>query len=195
MNIAPLRRRYVAIALIAVVFASIAWYVTTEALPQYRLFALLEAASAGNLQKAQSLVESGANVNGRFGGDGDTPLHRAAARGHTTVVNFLLSAGANPNSTNDQTSTPLLYAVANGHVETAKVLIGAGANPNIAESRFGTTPLIEATRKGNVDLVKLLVESKADRSVRDRSGETALDKAKRERNPELRSILDRAGSS
>lgn len=195
MNITPLRRRYVAIALIAVVLGSIAWYVMTEALPQYRLYELLEAASAGNLRKAQSLVESGANVNGRFGGDGDTPLHRAAARGHTTLVDFLLSAGANPNSVNDQASTPLLYTVANGHVETAKALIGAGANPDIAETRFGTTPLMEATRKGNVDLVKLLVESKADKSVRDRSGETALDKAKRERNRELQSILDRSSSS
>jgi ankyrin repeat protein len=51
-------------------------------------------------------VEKGADVNARDKNDG-TPLHYAVARGHLSVVEFLIEKGADLNARNRYGKTPL----------------------------------------------------------------------------------------
>ena len=69
-----------------------------------------------------------------------TALHNAARKGNTKTVNFLLRAGANPNTQNNRGETPLHEAAQMGRTETVQLLLKKGANPD-AQNKHGETPL------------------------------------------------------
>ena len=91
-----------------------------------------------------------------------TPLHLAAYRGHTDVVQLLLDRKADPNLVNPDTSVQdanvaaLHLAALNGHKEVVQVLLDGGANPNV-QAFDGWTPLRLARANGCKDVAKLLV--------------------------------------
>ena len=59
---------------------------------------------------------------------GVTPLMRAAARGHLSVVRALLGARANVDaSTSEEQFTPLMFAAHWAHLEIADALVAGGA--------------------------------------------------------------------
>ena len=55
---------------------------------------------------AEILVEAGANLNIQTGGEGDTPLHVAAAKGDAKRVRWLLDRGADPGLKNFRQLVP-----------------------------------------------------------------------------------------
>lgn len=57
--------------------------------------------------------------------NGLTPLHRAAAKGMTAMVEALLDCGADPSLQGKLGSTPLDMAMDNNHTETASALADA----------------------------------------------------------------------
>ncbi|XP_056324185.1 ankyrin repeat and SOCS box protein 14 isoform X2 [Danio aesculapii] len=70
---------------------------------------------------------------------GISPLHSAAAGGHTHCLEMLLNAGYDPNfmlhpwvrrSYDDKRQSALYFAVSNDDVSSARVLLEAGAMPN-----------------------------------------------------------------
>jgi len=132
--------------------------------------ALLKAAFAGDLQKVQSLVAGGANINVQSNEFYDMGMHRdvtplmcAAAKGHLEVVVWLLEHQANhagetmlTKSEGGPGTQALHFAAAGGHEEVVSALLDAGANPN-AEGKLGRTPLTEALREGKLSCAKLLL--------------------------------------
>jgi ankyrin repeat protein len=66
-------------------------------------------------------LERGAdpNIQNRFG---DTPLHKAALRGHVDVVKLLLVYGADPTVEDKVGKTPLDLAKAEGRREVVSVI-------------------------------------------------------------------------
>ena len=105
-------------------------------------------------------------------GDGYSLLHAFAKRGRTTIVEFILDKGADPNARDNFNLTPLLRAVMEGHVEMARFLISKSAD---IEATFeGNTALIEATLQNNNELVKLLIDSGAFIEAKTKDGHTAL---------------------
>jgi ankyrin repeat protein len=63
-----------------------------------------------------------------------TPLHRAAALGHTTIAHLLLQARASPNVLDSAGLTPLTHAVVAGHADVAGTLLEHGASIARAEA-------------------------------------------------------------
>lgn len=85
----------------------------------------LHAALAGGApdETVSALLEHGAPVDARAGG-GHTPLHLAASRGRTAMVERLLEAGADPDARSDDGATPAEIAAERGHPEVAGRLRG-----------------------------------------------------------------------
>ncbi len=76
----------------------------------------------------------------------------------------------------------LIHASLAGHRKVVSGLLSAGANPNIRTSDTGSTPLMLAATSPSstrADVVKILLAYKANPSIRDTAGLTALDRAKK----------------
>ena len=58
---------------------------------------------------------------------GETPLHVAAAAGHTAVVRLLLEKGAKIDAIDSDRITPLQRAVESGHIDTVEFLLEKNA--------------------------------------------------------------------
>ena len=54
--------------------------------------------------------------------DGETPIYRAACKGHTEIVKILVPLTDNPNAPNKDGDTPIHEAVKQGHTEIVKIL-------------------------------------------------------------------------
>ncbi|KAH9634274.1 hypothetical protein HF086_011534 [Spodoptera exigua] len=74
---------------------------------------------------AKEIVERGVDPNARDG-DGATPLHFAASRGHLSTVRWLLRHGARLHLDRHGKS-PINDAAENHHLECLNVLVAAGA--------------------------------------------------------------------
>ncbi|KAF2356382.1 Ankyrin repeat-containing domain [Trinorchestia longiramus] len=91
----------------------------------------IDAVQEGNLEVLNSLnLEE--EVKQRFE-EGMTGLHWAADRGHTEVVDLLLTNGAEVNARDDSGQTPLHYAASCGHVAVVSLLLQRGADPSMCD--------------------------------------------------------------
>lgn len=144
------------------------------------------------------LLEKGADPN-RADGHGFTPLHWAAQRGRTKLVDALLMAGALPNarvlsdppppsgsftySTKGLAlATPFWLATRAGHLEVMRALAARGADVSLAGGN-GMAPLMLAIGSGRGqmsstrnarELVALLLDLGADVHAVNSAGQTAL---------------------
>ena len=85
---------------------------------------LIQAASAGNVDRVQSLLLTNANLNL----DRGAAIGNAAAAGHTKIVELLIRAGANVNLRDKLGFTPIASAAYAGYGEIVQLLIAAGAD-------------------------------------------------------------------
>jgi ankyrin repeat protein len=101
----------------------------------------------------------------------------AAFEGHREVVEILLDAGTDINTTGaafGRGGSALYSAVVNLQPEVAKLLIERGADVNQPDLEFGETPLIPAAARNLPEIVALLLENGADIDHQDNLGRTAL---------------------
>jgi ankyrin repeat protein len=111
----------------------------------------------------------------------ETPLHRAARRNFTSIINIFLDEGANINALNSKNQSPLHVASENGHEEAVKALIidkisltpRAETDLNIKDN-FHQTPIIAALIKGDEAVFNLLIESGAHIDVKNTKGQNVL---------------------
>ncbi|GAA5944709.1 hypothetical protein JCM10213_009197 [Rhodosporidiobolus nylandii] len=112
------------------------------------------AASSGSETVVRMLIEAGADVNSprlprrysnersktsglSVGTAGSTPLHFAAANGHTDVINLLLSYGADPRLAEKHGITPEAIALQNGHADAVAALRAWAPPPPSSSGRSG----------------------------------------------------------
>ncbi len=69
-------------------------------------------------------------------------------------------AGADVNTTNQESKTPLVRAAKDGHETMVRALIEASADVNKAMD-IGATPLYIADREGHETIVQILTEAGA----------------------------------
>ena len=144
---------------------------------------LYDAAEAGDLARVCVLVEQGADKNKEY--NLGTPLHIASARGHLTVVQYLVELGADMEKVRLYDWTPLLDASAMGHLEVVRYLIEQGAKRDKATDS-GNTSLHWAARYGHLEVAKLLMVYGADLNATNWYGRLPIDLAA---NEEIRQAI------
>jgi len=137
--------------------------------------ALHMAAAAFRRPVAELLIAHGAHCRAR-NRRGAEPLHYAAdanrwePTAQAETIEYLLSAGANPNSLDNSGVAPLHRAVRTRSLPAVRALLDGGANPN-APNGSGSTPLqlaVQTTGRGGsgtaharqqqAEIIKLLLE-------------------------------------
>lgn len=119
-----------------------------------------------DLDKVKSLLQGNPDLVFSKDGDGETPLHWAAANGHNDVVKFLLANKADVNAKDNNGDTPLHEAAGKGYADTAELLLAGRADVN-AKDKNDYTPLHYAVLGHQLKLVQLLFANKADVSAKD----------------------------
>jgi ankyrin repeat protein len=123
---------------------------------------LMTAAHAGELERVNSLIAAGADVNARDE-SGWSPLMKACynaelKRGFAGVVQALIAAGADIEAPIGYGVRPLMLAAGYGETAVVEVLLQAGADV-LAKNEGGYTALMMVKQKHYVDMVNLLHEA------------------------------------
>ncbi|GLJ55961.1 hypothetical protein SUGI_1201330 [Cryptomeria japonica] len=119
---------------------------------------LVSAARDGDLMEARMLLDFNPCLArySTFGGL-NSPLHFAAAKGHSEIVNLLLEHGADVNSRNYCGQTALMQACRYGHWEVVQTLLLYKANVTKADYLSGRTALHFAAVNGHTRCIRLVV--------------------------------------
>jgi len=120
---------------------------------------LLLAATTGNKQAIQDLLQKNADIN--TSRTGKTCLHLAAHSGQEEIVQELVLLKADTNLQDQDLRTPLHVSCLNGSLEMCKVLIEGGeSKPNI-QDKAHMLPLHFACVGGHYDIVEILLKNGA----------------------------------
>jgi uncharacterized protein len=139
---------------------------------------LVLASLKGDLATVRNLLESGADVNSKDE-HGMGPLLTFTP----SVVEYLLSKGADPNRQTNESGAPVLVGVAYmNNADCVRLLLASGADPNAIVQRTGETPLHSSLASSGDDersadrhaVVKLLIEHGADPNRRTIPGAPTL---------------------
>jgi ankyrin repeat protein len=177
-----------------------------KAVDGHKVSALHIAADANDLESMKLLIAKGADPK-MADGAGNTPLPSAASNCNLDAVKFLLSKGADPNAGNSFANevkfgkiqliglTPLMMGSTYCSPELVKTLLDAGAKVDATDVR-GMTPLMFAvsSEEQNLAVAHLLIKAGAAVNAKTKTGETALDWAKRSGNPQVLAALNEAGA-
>lgn len=104
------------------------------------------------LIKTQSPVAGYLHLN-KMNPWGRCPLHTAARKGYTDIVNLLIQSNANPDVRDNILWTPLHHAAFNGQDGAVQALLEKQANP-LLKGRYGLSPYLASklpSRLGNLD--------------------------------------------
>ncbi len=125
----------------------------------------------------QAAIKCGMDVTQvRTGKNNYSCLHLAAQSGNINAINTLLANGADANSTTKlNNQTPLHLAAQSGNIDAIETLLASGADVNSTTEPNGQTPLHFAASKGDFSAVKTLIDNKADTTIKNKSGNTALE--------------------
>lgn len=124
--------------------------------------AVVEAASAGDLDAVAQALAAGADMNATDR-EGRTALVYAAGKAHQEVLDLLLAKGADVEKPDPDGWTPLMFAGNNGHPGCMKALVAKGA-------KVTSFAMLASAQGGNPATVDVLLDAGLDPSVRHESG-------------------------
>lgn len=110
--------------------------------------------------------------------DGRTLLIHAILKDNLNAVKKLIKNGSDVNIQDKNGWSPLHHSVNQNSVPITEILINEGANVNSVDN-YGNTVIWRAvfSSKGYGDVIKILLANKADPSIKNSSGVSALDLA------------------
>lgn len=135
--------------------ASLSLGITTQAWQERRAGALTAAVGAGDLERAEVLIERGADVMAA-GPDAETPLEASVRTNQPEAATLLIAAGA------PVTDRSLRIAMGYGHREVLLVLLNEGGNPNVRDSWLHRSLLEWAIDRSDTEMATVLLEAGAD---------------------------------
>jgi ankyrin repeat protein len=167
---------------------------------------LIRAAGHHDIRTVRFLLDKGLDPH-RADNFGDTALAeafvcdggvkaRALIEAGSDVNSFISDAGKVKNGPIDFTQvTPLMFAVTCGEAAGTAALLKAGAKVNALDVRH-MTALMMAVAVDHADpaTVSVLLAAGADVNIADRNSETALDWARKFRNPAVIALLENNGA-
>lgn len=141
---------------------------------------------------ARVLIDAGADVNAKDAIQDSAYLY-AGAEGIDDILDLTLRHGADLASVNRFGGTALIPASERGHVRTVQRLIEAGVDVDHVNN-LGWTALLEAVVYGDGSeryqrVVTALLDARADSSIKDSNGRTALENAERRGQTAVVAIL------
>jgi len=119
----------------------------------------------------------------------DTPLHAAAFKGHSDVVEVLIEAQADVNARSDDGESALHCASFGGHSHVCSVLLLGGALVDAISPRDGDTPLHLAALGRHVPVVEVLLAAGARMDIRNKDECTAVELADIQQHEDVIDIL------
>lgn len=151
----------------------------------------MNAASAGNIEILQMLLNAGADPRTKQTPGGFTALHWAVKNHKTAVVEELLRCFSESDILDASSSIghrPLHIAAYEGFSDIVVMLLDAGADPNVVERQF-LTPLRAAVHQGHIGVVKNLIEGGAQMDLIGTDGVSLINVARLIEDEELVSYL------
>uniref|UniRef100_A0A8C1I177 Ankyrin repeat, SAM and basic leucine zipper domain containing 1 n=1 Tax=Cyprinus carpio carpio TaxID=630221 RepID=A0A8C1I177_CYPCA len=138
---------------------------------------LKRAITAGNVDQARELLDSGLDVETRLG-FGWTPLMCAVHVAHYELAELLLDHGASANFSRDHYTVLMAACTAASATEEmisrcVALLLSRNADPNVC-NRSSMTCLMLAARDGYCQVINLLVSHGAELNFQNDNGLTAL---------------------
>jgi ankyrin repeat protein len=146
-------------------------FATPRQVPEYLKRELVAAAHQGDLQRLETLLESGVPIDSQDE-TGRTALHRAASANQVSVITFLLFLGANPNIQTNDGGSPLSILtgwLGFSYDQMRSMLVLAGGDLNL-EMKDGFSPLSLGAREGNGETLRLAFWSGLDPNQPTRKG-------------------------
>ncbi|VDO41744.1 unnamed protein product [Brugia timori] len=114
------------------------------------------------------------NVDMQTESNHDTALTLAATGGHDSLVELLITRGANIEHKDKKGFTPIILAATGGHVNVVEILLNHGANIEAQSDRTKDTALSLACSGGRKEVVELLLKRGANKEHRNVSDYTPL---------------------
>jgi uncharacterized protein len=165
-----------------------------------RTVALIEAARAGDTDRARGLLADGVDVDAP-GNDHDprrkalSPLQFAVEFESPRTVTTLLEVGADARLTRGSSYNAMTYALLRDRPKSVQALLAFDPTLANAEDRLGGNALHTAVRHGRDGGVRMLIDAGADLdSVQPLSGQTPLFTAAAVQNIDHCLLLIRAGA-
>jgi len=161
---------------------------------------LWDAAENGRASEVSSLLRDHPEINVNWTDNEQwTPLHVASLNGHVEVVKLLLAhPNININLKNDEGQTPLSVGCQYGRVSVVELLLKDRRVDVTPDDDRGRTPLWWTAYCGCDEVVEWLIASGSDLGdIKNKKGKwdgkdfNSLEIARRERNTEVRSTLER----
>ncbi len=155
---------------------------------------ILEAATAGDVERITALLEGDPTRIHETDPDGRTPLHLAAMGGHEGAARLLVDRGSDLAALDAQGRTPLHQAAEMGSGVLVDLLVDAGSEVE-ARDLWGRTPLFLAANWGNdLEAVERLIAAGANVDDRTPRGEQILMATLAYGRPEIVQALMDAGA-